>query len=297
MVTTHMNRAGLLILVLAVGGGCTHRAVVVGDEAGPVDGAVDVVGRDWVNPAAPDHIYLVDELSVLLRFLPKSRQTFKVGQLNCPGANNYAHSMSVDRFGVAWVNLRPDALARVNTKTASCQPTSYKAPTGYELFGMGFAPAGPGSAVERLYISSSTFASGKPTGMLAWVDTTTLAVNVIGSFPTSDLSPELTGTRNGKLYGFFPGKTKTFVARLDQATGKALKIWPMPALGHQVSAWAFAHWGGMFYVFEAHTGNTRVLRLDPSTGKVVTWVKDLGYRVVGAGVSARAPGAANDLGI
>ncbi len=290
-------RAWALVLATCLGAGCTHRAVVTGDEAGPPDGAVDVVGRDWVNPAAPDHIYLVDELSVLLRFLPKSRQTFKVGKLKCQGANNFAHSMSVDRFGVAWVNLRPNDLVRVNTKTASCQPTDYKAPMGYDLFGMGFAPSGPGSSVERLFISSSTFTAGKSTGRLAWVDTSTLAVNVIGLLPNSELSPELTGTRNGKLYGFFPGKAKTFVAQLSQTTGKALKIWPLPALGHQVSAWAFAHWGGMFYVFEAHTGNTRVLRLDPSSGKVVTWVKDLGYRVVGAGVSARAPGAANDLGI
>ncbi len=43
------------------------------------------------------------------------------------------------------------------------------------------------------------------------------------SYPKAEYSPELTGTRNGYLYGYFPSKTTTFIARLDQKTGKALK--------------------------------------------------------------------------
>ncbi len=292
----------LAVVVLCLG--CTHRAVVPGDEGGLTgdmsvydNGGQDIYTGDWFNPTAPDHIYLVDINGVLIRFSPKSKKVHKVGKMGCIAlASEWAFSMSVDRFGVAWVNVRPNLLLRVNTKDASCKPTAYKAPSGYGLFGMGFAPTGPNSHTERLFIASASQTYGS-TGMLAHLDLSTLSPHTIGPYPKAEMSPELTGTRNGKLYGYFPGKYNTLVAQLDQGTAKAVKTWNLPGLGHDAGAWAFAHWGGMFYLFISNTGNSRVLRLNPSTGKVITWVNDIGYRIVGAGVSSRAPGAANDLGI
>ena len=61
-----------------------------------------------------------------------------------------------------------------------------------------------------------------------------------------------------------------------------------------VTAWAFAHWGGRFYIFTTHSTlfggeSSKVLRLDPTTGKVTTLLNSSPYRVVGAGVSTCAP--------
>ena len=299
------NRTAVLAVLISGLCACTHRAVVWEDEGGltgdmsiPGDHAgLDLNTRDWQNPAAPDYIYLVEQSGLLLRFSPNSKKVHAVGKIGCLAiAANYAFSMSVDRFGVAWVNVLPSVLVRVNTTDAACQPTGYKARPGYDRFGMGFALTGPGSTQERLYIASAV-QSFNSTGMLATLDTTTLEPRIIGPFPKEEMSPELTGTRNGKLYGYFPGQFSSLVARLDQQTAQAITRWKLPGLGHNPGAWAFAHWGGMFYLFISDTGTSRVLRLDPSTGQIITWVSDLGHRVVGAGVSSRAPGAANDLGI
>ncbi len=291
------RRGSAVLIILAFGlCACTHRAVVPENEGG-VTGGPDLNTRDWYNPTAAGYIYLVDASGVLLRFSPKSLKVDKIGQISCLVSLSAAHSMSVDRYGVAWVNFRPGVLTRVNTKTAKCQPTGYLPSPGFDLYGMGFAPPGPGSAEERLYITSSMY-SKNPTGKLAYLDTTTLKVHVIGSFPKAETTPELTGTRNGKLYGYLPGKSKSLVVRLDQGTAKALKTWTLPGLGHQVAAWAFAHWGGMFYLFISDSsGSSRVIRLNPSTGKSVTVIASFNYFIVGAGVSSKAPGAANDLGI
>jgi len=292
-------------LALALLASCTQRAVVHGDDggpAGPADLVTDRNLRDWVNPAARDYIFLVDETGELLRFDPRSNKLSSVGQIVCSKTGKVdAHSMSVDRHGVAWVNLSPDQLVRVNTTNASCKATGYKAPAGYTLFGMGFAPARSGAKEERLFISSS---KGLPstTGKLAYVNQNTLKVTEIGPYPAAENSPELTGTRNGNLYGYFPGPgTKgSFIARLDQKTGRALATWHLgAALGFQVDAWAFAHWGGRFYQFVSGgtQSSSRVYRYDPRSGKNVLVVSNLTRRVVGAGVSASAPGANNDLGI
>ena len=65
-----------------------------------------------------------------------------------------------------------------------------------------------------------------------------------------------------------------------------------------MGTWAFAHWGGRFYQFiSGNSGYSRVYRFDPATGKNPKVVSSLGHRIVGAGVSIKAPGASNDQGI
>ena len=205
--------------------------------------------------------------------------------------------MSVDRLGVAWINFHSGELARVNTKNANCQTTNYKGTSAFTKFGMGFASASPGSKTEHLFVSSSQFARS-PNGMLDRLDLTSFKISHIGPFPKATYTPELTGTGNGNLYGYFPDKTSPFIARLDQKSGKALKTWKLSPLNLVVNSWAFAHWGGRFYLFVADKNTySKVYRFDPATGKNPLLVKNLGHRIVGAGVSAKAPGASNDLGI
>ena len=57
----------------------------------------------------------------------------------------------------------------------------------------------------------------------------------------------------------------------------------------QGNAWAFAFWGGDFYMFTApDVAGSIVQRFRPSTG-AITHVADYPERIVGAGVSTCAP--------
>jgi hypothetical protein len=57
------------------------------------------------------------------------------------------------------------------------------------------------------------------------------------------------------------------------------------------SAWAFAFWGGDYYIFlegDADFSGTNVWKMT-STGTVTKYIPDTGMRIVGAGVSTCAP--------
>jgi len=57
------------------------------------------------------------------------------------------------------------------------------------------------------------------------------------------------------------------------------------------SAWAFSFWGGDFYLYAAQSGsNSNVTRYRPSDGSIDnTYMTNIGFRIVGAGVSTCAP--------
>ena len=63
--------------------------------------------------------------------------------------------------------------------------------------------------------------------------------------------PELTGTGDGELWGFFPDAVEPRVAQLDQSTGADLKTFPVPKLQGSPESWAFAHWGGRGWLLRA----------------------------------------------
>lgn len=156
---------------------------------------------------------------------------------------------------------------------------------------MGFVTEKAGSTKEKLYLAGGdTKSKGSQLSVLAPEN---LAVTSVGDMTSAEQSPELTGTGNGGLYAYYPGATKTWVAEIDPVTAKEKQTWQLQADGDNASAWAFAHWGGKFYIFTTGgvfgTGDTRMLRLDPSTGKTETLVAKVPYRIVGAGVSTCAP--------
>jgi hypothetical protein len=252
-------------------------------------------------PSGTQLIYVVDDDYRLLSFAAKDdAHTFtEIGKINCPAGAPYQgsratpFSMSVDRKARAWVLFTSGEIFWVNTKNAQCVATSYQAgQQGFELFGMGFVADDVGSQQETLYVyggAASTVGGGN--GKLGEVKESTLSLTPIGPIVGASKGPELTGTGNAKLFGFFPGTNK-FVAEIDKSSGALKQQWPITQLSGNVSAWAFAHWGGRFYIF-ATTGtlfeNSQVLRLDPQTGKVDKLLEDIPYRIVGAGVSTCAP--------
>lgn len=253
-------------------------------------------------------IYVVDQNYNLLSFDPGNGNVFSlIGQLDCPAGQTLPDfgagpatpfSMSVDRNALAWVLYTSGQIFHVSTTDASCSPTSWvPGSSGYELFGMGFVADTPGSSTEKLYISGGD-AANINSGNVAFVDPATLAVTTVGPFAQEEYSPELSGTGNAELYGYFPGTTSTYVARLDRATGGNSQTWNLPPVGtgsgfETVIAWAFAHWGGHFFIFVTWTDlfeqSSDVYELDPMTGSATKILSAIPYVIVGAGVSTCAP--------
>ena len=263
------------------------------DAAGDIvfflDGTSDggMAGEDC--EARARWVYLVDSDRQLIRFEPDSLSFNIVGHLDCEVGSSF--SMAVDRNANAWVLYQSGNVYRVSTADASCSPTGF-APnqSGFEVFGMGFA----GDAErfdETLFISGgSSDDIGFARARLGSIDTSTLRVSPLGN----ELPgwPELTGTGDGQLWGFFPETSPPSASRLDQTSGAPLETFPLNAIPNgDARAWAFAFWGGRYYVFlqQDRDVSTVVYRLDPSTGESERVVSNSGYRIVGAGVSICAP--------
>ncbi len=292
----------LLATTLAACGDDGRRIVgdgAVGDSAFdrdstamPRDGAMlgDGGGGGGDCAASARWVYLVDSDRTLLRFQPDDLSITPIGTLDCPSGGATPFSMSVDRNGQAWVLHQDHNLYFVSTTDASCTASSYTPDQdGLELFGMGFVADAEGSSAETLFVAGgreSSIASG--TSTLAFIDKSTLALGTRGTLPGW---PELTGTGSGELWGFFPDTMPPSVRQLDKSSGVTITSHQLAELGSTPpSAWAFAFWGGRFYVFYQALldPSTNVWRVDPD-GTVTQVIANTGLRVVGAGVSTCAP--------
>lgn len=231
-------------------------------------------------------VYVVDTTNRLLSFDPATATFQLLGTLRCDALGGTPFSMSVDHTGRAWVLYHDGQIYWVNTATAACQSSGYQPSLGALQFGMGFA-AGTNGQRERLFVSVSALAS-----QLEVIDPATLRLSSIGALPAGEYSPELSGTATAELYGYYPGSRSSFVAQLDPSSGHSLRQWNVPTLQGAPTAWAFAHWGGKFYLFVTDgtgSANSKVMVLDPATGQTTTLLQHLPYVIVGAGVSICAP--------
>lgn len=232
-------------------------------------------------------VYVVDADHHLKSFDPRKLPGdpfHEVGKLACD-ARSSPFSMAVDRMGIAWVNYHSGAVYRVSIIDGKCMQA--RIPEGAPAeFGMGFVTDGPKATTEKLFVA-------------AYDDVAFAELDVsqkrprwkpIGTFASAK-NPELTGTGGGQLYGFFPeGGDDGFVQEIDRATGKLVgKRLRVGAPRGELGAWAFAHWGGKFYVFVTIDNNSMVYELDGKTGTSRRVLEDLPSRIVGAGVSTCAP--------
>jgi len=239
-------------------------------------------------------IYVVDTANDFISFDPRKLpgDPFHViGKLRCAHAGS-PFSMSVDRHGMAWVLYDDGSLFEVSIDDAHCTPTAF-APSAANVrtFGMGFATDTPGGKSEKLYI-----AANDGTHLLSAIDTTDLKIERRGPLTaTEGENPELTGTSDARLYGFYPADGGApFVQEIDRANGGPIgPKWPLgsESLG-EISAYAFAQWGGTFYVFattdELDSENSTVRTVDRA-GHFKTILQHVPYRISGAGVSTCAP--------
>ena len=183
---------------------------------------------------------------------------------------------------------------KVSVKDASCSNTAYAAgQSGFMKFGMGFSTNGASSSDETLFVSDH-FGKG-----LAKLDTNTLQLTTVGPYTgmLAGVSSELTGTGDGKLYGFFTTLPSATVAEIDKNTGGILSM-NVLANTPARTAWAFSFYGGVFYVYTAgdpasglpkDSVGSDVTLFDPKAGTVKIVRAGIGFRIVGAGVSTCVP--------
>jgi hypothetical protein len=257
--------------------------------AGAAGGAAGTGGSaDDCGPIG-DSFYAVTEGGLLLRVSPPALGLLEVGSPVCPGASGPVYSMAVDRHGVAWLLYQSGALYKVSTGDLSCHKAFRDGSQGWSVFGMGFVSDEAGGASETLFIADATHSTfhleGGEDG-LGFLDRN-LNFGQIGPFDAGlkGRLVELTGRGDGKLFGFFVQEPS--VAEIAPKTGHILSIEAIDVPAP--TAWAFAHWGGRFYLFDAPgTQNSRLYRLTP--GKPLELqILDTGHRIVGAGVSTCAP--------
>ncbi len=305
---------------VAVGGSGAGGNVVtgVGGNGGASAGGSGTGGAGGSGPTSNcaqgvgDFIFVVTEQNTLLRFYPGMNNTFQiVGTLNCQTTSSGAtpFSMAVDRQGTAWVVYNDGELFHVSTSTGACTSTSY-APMqhGWVAFGMGFVADAANSNNETLFVvdgtSGATGNLGGSDNGLGSIDTSSLTLSPISNFNGNymGMDAEVTGTGDGRLFTFFVNNngisTTASVAEVDKTNANVLSDWPVN-LPSPINAWAFAFWGGSFYLFNGPgMMASHVHQYTPANGMMASSLTEVvnavhvngtDYSIVGAGVSTCAP--------
>lgn len=235
-------------------------------------------------------IYTIDQFNYrLARFDPSTKAFADLGSLACPSTGGGTpFSMSVDRAGFAWVLYTTGELFKAPIgNVAACTKTTWASQAGLKVFGMGFSTDAAGGSSETLFVG------GGQTQMQA---SYTLAKLNLGSMTATPIGmqtqlPEMTGTGNAELWGFMPDTSNARVVKFDKQTGAALTTYMVPTLAGTMTAYAFAHWGGDFWVFlrKGSETQTTVYQIDGMTGGIKGMTAATGRTIVGAGVSTCAP--------
>jgi hypothetical protein len=237
-------------------------------------------------------VYVVTTENELFSFFPEDGAFKFISNIACPAENGATpFSMAVDRKGVAFVEFTDQKIYRVSTATGACVGTSYVPnQMGFGNFGMGYATNDIGP-VETLFVAGTRDNGQATSPGLARIDSTTFNLTKVGNFVPDIARAELTGTGDGRLFAFYTkgqdNGPPSFIGEINTNTGQVIAETPFPTVD-QGNGWAFAAWGGDFYMFTAPGGGSDVTRYRPSDNSV-TVVAQLPTRVVGAGVSTCAP--------
>lgn len=246
----------------------------LGAEGGAFDNNLNALPPDDVECAeTTKQIYVLATDRALYRFYPDKLQFVRVGQVACPTVAG-TFSMAIDRHGTAWVEYTDGRLFAVDTTNATCKPTNFRAgQVGFETFGMGYSLNGDAANSETLYVSGVG---------LAALDTKTFDLKFLGSLTYG--RTELTGL-DKQLFAF--SVESGVIAGLNKTTGATEVVYRTSAVNDR-AAFAFAQWGGDFWVF---TGNDHsiVTQYSPTEDKSTVVVQNTGMLIVGAGSSTCAP--------
>jgi hypothetical protein len=198
--------------------------------------------------------------------------------------------MAVDRVGIAWLGYHNGKLHRASIFDGQCSTSGAAPRGGSRTFGMGFVSDGPKATTEKLFVAGGAGAPDAKSLATLDLSGTPATWRTIASIDVPGEHPELTGTGDGRVFAYFPSPGRGFVQELDRTTAKPIGTrWTLEAKARHVESYAFAHWGGVFYVFTTAEGNSAVHAIHMKTGKQELVKDDLPKRIVGAGVSTCAP--------
>jgi hypothetical protein len=149
---------------------------------------------------------------------------------------------------------------------------------------MAFVTDTSGGSTETLYVADYD-AKG-----LAKIDTATLKLSFIAPYTGFSAAGELTGRGDARMFAFFNKKPPVDYVRVSEIDKSAKIIATHNLTGLDVgSGWAFAHWGGDFWLFTAPGGSSQVTKYSFDSDTSSTVKTNLGFVIVGAGVSTCAP--------
>ncbi len=228
-------------------------------------------------------IFVVTRENELHRFAPATATFTKIGNLSCAAGSSTPFSMAVDRKGTAWVLFNSGKLFKVSTTDAACAPTTYAVGQGgFTTFGMAYVRDG---ASESLFVADY---DGKG---IAKIDVGAMKLTFVGDYGGFAGPGELTG-RGDQLFAFFNRtllpSLPARVASIDKATGKLGVVKNLAGI-EVGSGWAFAHWGGTFWLFHAPSDASQVTEYNFEKATSSTVKSGLPFVIVGAGVSTCAP--------
>ncbi len=242
-------------------------------------------------------IYVVDQDGTFSTFNPETLTFKDLGPLTCPTTAD-PFSMAVDQNAIAWVLFTDYNIYRVDPATLNCTATAFVPNKQMQQFGMGFS-FDPASNTDTLFIAGGSAVETPPID-LATISFPTLAVSIITQIFQG--SPELTGTGDGQLWGFFPagtaasGDNPAEMTQIDTQTGLSGQTWLMPEAVGTAEDWAVGFFGGAFWPFLAVQGDdpnnpppTTVYEVQRSNGQVTVPLVTSNRHIVGAGVSTCAP--------
>ena len=270
-----------------------------------VGGSASTGGSDCTEAAKL--IYVLSTDNDIYSFNPLQKAFKKIGPLGC-NTTMQPNSMAVDRDAVAYVNYvesdpvfggdTAGTVFKVSTTDASCTPTPIKLISGWFRLGMGFSSDAAMGTSEQLFVTGTGDVGGNTSPGLGRIDLVKNNLVTLGQFTgaLSGQSAELTGTGDARLFGFFT-TTPVEVAEIDKVNkpGTILNTKKLPKV-ETPAAWAFSFWGGDFYLYTAPdptlnpNRTTNVSRYRPSDGTTdPAYMTDIGFIIVGAGVSTCAP--------
>ncbi len=269
------------------------------------DSSIDPTGADNDPeegcPCAPgtELIYVLSDAGTIWSFDPETLQLSKVADILC-GGHTSTFSMGVSRKARAWVQYQHGDIYTVdlndpNDPIACLDPGFPHGHPKFPNFGMAFVANSPTDTCDKLY-AHSAFAPdviGPGSGALGVIDPYTIEISEVA--PLDYGWGELTGTATGRLFAY-QGSAPPLLNEYNKDTGELLDTIALPGLTGD-SAFAFAWWGGDFYLFhdpDSFGGASDVWHLDydesDGPGQMLTKVvSQAPIRVVGAGVSTCVP--------
>jgi hypothetical protein len=235
-------------------------------------------------------IYLFDRGDTLIRYEPETATFTEIGRASCVPT---LWSMTVDRQGTAYVWSDEEQLFEISTVDASCRSVEglVTPPNFMRTEALGFVSQSAGSTAENLFV---TFSDTNSTSRLGRVDFPARDIIDVAPMPAGRLRA-LTGNGAGELWGSFARAGDLAVVQIDKGTGAVLQeidvssIDETPEFTTGVIGMAF--WGGRLYLFYDDDGNgsSSVFRVTPGTREIELVQANIGYQIIGAGVSTCAP--------